>query len=220
MAITVITRDWGNNPSIVRVVTTDSLATITATGYLTTQAAIINALNFGLFQWQANDIALVAYAGGEGFFTVDPLVNFNFSPLVSNSASIVITNAQLLTMGVTPVLLVPAAGPHTWIVLNTPIAVEYDYGAAVTASGGAFGLQYGSTTLLGGTAASSTEAAATINAFAASNGFTLNAAATGTMASMVNLGIYLSNGTGNFTNAGGTSSFKVNFSYNVYPTVA
>ena len=220
MAIQQIQRDWGNNPCIVRIVCNDSLATITTPGYLTAQATNINAINFGAFQWQAHDIALIAYNGGEGFFTVDSTVNFDFSPLVSNSVDMIITNAQFLTMGVTPILAVPAAGPHTWIVLNTPIAVEYDYSGAVSAAGGAFGLQYGNTTLLGGTAASSTEAAATINAFAASNGFTLNAAATGTMASMVNLGIYIGNATANFTNAGGAASMRVNFGYTVYPTTA
>jgi hypothetical protein len=218
--ITNISRDWGNIPCIVRITSLDSLAMITTPGYLLTQASQINAINMGYFQWQTGDIALISYAGGEGFFKVDFLVNFDFTPLSSTAGSFTITNAELLTMGVTPLLMIPAAGPHTWIVLNTPIAVEYDYSGAVTAGGGAFGLQYGNTTLLGGTAASTTEAAATINGFGADNGFTLNAAATGTMASMVNTGIYVGNATGNFTNAGGAATITVNYTYNVYSTTA
>src|SRR5271156_805842 len=93
-----ISRDWGPNPCIVRIITLDSLATITTPGYLTAQATQINSINFGAFQWSPTDIALIAYAGGEGFFRVDPLVNFDFTPLNSTATSIVISNAQLLTM--------------------------------------------------------------------------------------------------------------------------
>jgi hypothetical protein len=63
MAIVKITRDWGDNPSIVRIVTTDSLATVSATGYITSQAANIYAVNAGAFEWRTSDEVLVN-AGG------------------------------------------------------------------------------------------------------------------------------------------------------------
>jgi hypothetical protein len=71
VAITAISRDWGRDPAIVRIVTTDNLATITTAGYLTAQEANIEALNFGEFDWADTDDVLISYSGGEGFFTRD-----------------------------------------------------------------------------------------------------------------------------------------------------
>lgn len=71
MAITAISRDWGVNPAIVRVVTSDNLAAITTNGYLTAQADNIAALNNGAFEWVSTDSVLINYNGGEGFFTRD-----------------------------------------------------------------------------------------------------------------------------------------------------
>lgn len=220
MAITAISTDWGVYPRIVRVTTTDDLAVITTNGYLTAQNSNIELLQNGEFQWTPNDIVAISYLGGKGFFNVDYLVNDTFTPMVTTqqSVSLTVTTAQLEAMSATPVLVVPAAGAHTWIVGVTPIAFEYDYGGTQFTAGGAVGLEYGNTALLAGTAASTTEAAATINGFTANNGFTLNATATGTMASMVNEGIYLSNGTQAF--ATGNGSLTVNFRYNIYNTTA
>lgn len=71
MAITAISRDWGPDPAIVRVVTTDNLAAITANGYLTAQADQIDLVNNGAFEWVDTDYVLIAYGDGEGFFTRD-----------------------------------------------------------------------------------------------------------------------------------------------------
>lgn len=71
MAITSISRDWGYNPSIVRIMTSDSSATITTAGYLDDQADNIAALNAGPFQWQDSDLVLINYSSGWGFFTRD-----------------------------------------------------------------------------------------------------------------------------------------------------
>ena len=75
MSISAISRDWGRDPAIVRIVTTDTLATITTSGYLTTQEANIEALNFGAFDWTATDEILISYSGGEGFFTRNATTN-------------------------------------------------------------------------------------------------------------------------------------------------
>ena len=71
MAITAISRDWGVDPSIVRVTTTDDLATITTTGYLATQEANIELLQNGSFEWLDTDFILIYYVDGEGFFVRD-----------------------------------------------------------------------------------------------------------------------------------------------------
>lgn len=75
MAITSISRDWGVNPSIVRVTSTDALATITTAGYLTDEADNIAALNNGAFEWQDGDLVAINYSNGEGFFTRDSADN-------------------------------------------------------------------------------------------------------------------------------------------------
>ncbi len=71
MAITAISRDWGVDPSIVRITTTDDLATITTTGYLTAQEDNIELLQNGSFEWLDTDFILIYYADGEGFFVRD-----------------------------------------------------------------------------------------------------------------------------------------------------
>jgi hypothetical protein len=219
MAITNITTDWGTYPRIVRIVTTDTIGVITTPGYLTAQAANIQALQNGVFQWTPNDFVAISYSGGKGLFNVDYTVNDTFIPLTGvNNISMIVTSAQLLAAYATPLQIIPAAGAHTWIVLMTPIACEFDFVTTQYAAGGALGLQYGNTAHLAGTAASSTIAAATINGFAANNGFTLNSAATGTMASMVNEGIFLSNATGSFTTGDGT--LTVNAQFSIYNTTA
>ncbi len=61
MSITSIKRDWGVSPSIVRMTSTDDLATITTAGYLDSERANIIAINDGDFQWDASDLILIYY---------------------------------------------------------------------------------------------------------------------------------------------------------------
>lgn len=75
MPITTISRDWGVSPSVVRVVTTDNLATITSAGYLGTQVDEILSINRGPFEWADSDIVAIVYDGGEDFFTRDAANN-------------------------------------------------------------------------------------------------------------------------------------------------
>ena len=72
MAITAISRDWGIDPQIVRIVSTDTLAVITAAGYLAAQATTIAALNNGAFQWRTDDAVLISYSGGKDFSFMMP----------------------------------------------------------------------------------------------------------------------------------------------------
>jgi len=72
MAITSITRDWGVDPSIVRIVSTDTLAQVGTAGYLTAQAANIAYVNSGAFEWNVDDFVLVKASDGWDFFSIDP----------------------------------------------------------------------------------------------------------------------------------------------------
>lgn len=110
MAITAISRDWGVEPSIVRITTTDTLATITTNGYLATQADEIAALNNGEFEWVVGDTILIDYSNGEGFFTRDA-VNDTFDAFPSSPGSlsdtlqdgdIFVGDATNTAVGVTP----------------------------------------------------------------------------------------------------------------------
>lgn len=66
--ITSIVRDWGTNPSIVRVTSTDTLATVAGAGYLTAQAANIETANSGTFEWVVGDMVAMAASDGSELF--------------------------------------------------------------------------------------------------------------------------------------------------------
>lgn len=72
MSITAIARDWGVIPAIVRITTTDTLATVGATGYLTAQAVNIASVNSGAFEWVISDFVLVYASDGWDFFSISP----------------------------------------------------------------------------------------------------------------------------------------------------
>ncbi len=72
MAITSIKRDWGVNPCIVRITSTNTLSQVGTTGYLTAQADNIKAINEGAFEWDIEDMVLVYASDGWGFYTIDP----------------------------------------------------------------------------------------------------------------------------------------------------
>ncbi len=87
MAILAISRDWGSDPSLVRInASTSTLTQVGTSGYLTAQASNIAALNAGPFEWQASDMVLVYASDGWGFFTLSSdetsLNAFSLSPSV------------------------------------------------------------------------------------------------------------------------------------------
>jgi hypothetical protein len=211
MAITAISRDWGNDPCIVRVVTTDNLATIVAAGYLTAQAANIEAIQNGDFQWVADDYVLIAYNGGEGFFTYDG-VNFTFVPASgpSFSASVRLTSAQIQGMDAAPVLIIATPGANKMLMLSR-IVCTYLYGTAQYTGGGAIGLEWGNTAALAGPSASTTLAGATFDGYTASNNFELTPDNTDTVAHIANMGVYISNNTAPFATGDGTLIVNVNY---------
>ncbi len=110
MAITAIGRYFVGDPNIVSIVTTDDLATITTTGYLTTQEDEIELLQNGEFQWTITDLALIYYATDQiGFFRYDA-VNNTFDALnpsggladTLQNGNIFVGNAGNIATGVTP----------------------------------------------------------------------------------------------------------------------
>lgn len=112
MAILAITRDWGPNPCIVRIVTDDNLAAITTADYLIDPdiEASIEALQNGEFQWVDTDYVLIYYNGGIGFFTRDAATNtFVAGAVIPGSLSdtlpdgdIFVGNGANVATGVTP----------------------------------------------------------------------------------------------------------------------
>lgn len=209
MAILTITRDWGPNPAIVRIVTNDALGVITANGYLTAQASVINTLNFGAFQWSPTDYVLIAYNGGEGFFLPD-LVNMTFVQQGVQSASVLVTSAQIKTMYDTPVLIVPAPSATNLIMISRVVGV-YLFGTVQYTAGGAIGLEAGAVPHLAGPARSTTLAGATFNGYAASNTFELTPDNTDTVANLIGFGVYLSNTVADFATGDGTLYMNVNY---------
>jgi hypothetical protein len=95
MGIETISRDWGVSPSIVRVTTTDNLATITTAGYITNQEQDINDINHGDFEWADGDLIAIDYNGGEDYFTRDA-VNNTFILNSIPAGSIPLTNGHIL----------------------------------------------------------------------------------------------------------------------------
>jgi hypothetical protein len=95
MAIIAISRDWGSNPCIVRIVSTDDLATVSASGYILDQDANIRALNEGEFEWVDTDFVLVSASDGWGLFSIssdfDSLTPFALSTTIVG-APVVIGN--------------------------------------------------------------------------------------------------------------------------------
>lgn len=110
MAITSISRDWGSEPSIVRITATNTLAEITTTDYLLDEADSIDALQNGEFEWLEGDLVAINYSNGEGFFTRDAVNNtFDALPASPGSLSdtlqdgdIFVGSAANVATGVTP----------------------------------------------------------------------------------------------------------------------
>ncbi len=112
MTITAIARNFNGNPNIVTMVTTDNLATITTTGYLTTPSVVadIEALQNGEFQWEDTDLVLMSYSPDLIGFFVRDAVNETFDALSPTSGlantlqdgDIFVGNAGNVATGVTP----------------------------------------------------------------------------------------------------------------------
>lgn len=70
MAITHISRDWGSEPALVRITTTDNLTSTEASNYILNQADNIIAVNNGEFSWNTSDCVLVYASNGWGLYSI------------------------------------------------------------------------------------------------------------------------------------------------------
>lgn len=95
MAITSILRDSGADLNLVRIITSDSLSTITTNGYITDQESNIEALNHGPFQWDDNDIMLIRYSGGYDLFSRDSANNTFVEYIAGSGLSSTLTDSQI-----------------------------------------------------------------------------------------------------------------------------
>ncbi len=69
MSILSIKRDYGINPSIVRMTVDNTLEELTTPGYLFREKASLVEINEGAFQWNDTDYVLIYYSATWGFFT-------------------------------------------------------------------------------------------------------------------------------------------------------
>lgn len=221
MAITNISRDWGDDPSIVRVITTDNLATITTAGYLTTQKFNIDSLNSGVFEWRTTDYVLISYSDGQGFFTRN-IITETFVAAPNSTGSLIqyfrtgMSPAQFIDAYDNPFLILPAPGANKLILINRYmlilefVSVQYTLGNDV-------GLQYGNDAHLTGHPAaegivgsSDIDDAVENSAFYGSGSF--GPFSFGITADAVNKGIYLST---DVKYATGNSPFDMHIWYSI-----
>ena len=208
--ISVISRDYGIVPSIVRVLTSDTLATVSGGSYILNQAANISAANEGAFTWLSNDSVLVNASDGSAFYTISSDFN-SLIPLDVVRSTFSLTAAQINGMYAAPILLVPAP-PAGMLILPGTAVLNVVYGSAQFASGGAIALQYKNTVDGGGTLATGTIAAATLNGVTANDSLIFPAASSILSANAVAQPLYLSNQTGAFTTGtGATANLTVTY---------
>lgn len=138
MGIFSIGRDWGFTPSIVRISTTDTLATITTAGYLATQTEEIQAINGGAFEWAPTDFVLMFYSdngGAWGFFTHD-FSTGTLTPQPSNVPTPLLDGQLIIgSTGNPPAINTLTAGTNVTIT-NGPGTIQIDAtggGGGVTA---------------------------------------------------------------------------------------
>lgn len=131
---------------------------------------------------------------------------------VAASATVTLSAAQILGMYATPVQLIAAPGAGKLILIDS-ILWDIAFVSAQYAAGGAIAAQYGNTVHGGGSAASGTLAAASLNGVAAS-GFLSNAGSAGLLnapATVENTAVYLSNATAAFTTGDSTVTLYVRY---------
>lgn len=221
--ITYIQRITGSSNNLVQINTTDATATALAVGYLTAQAANITMVNEGVFTFLPNDMILLVASDGDSWCVLNSafttLIVAGYGPAGFNQVAP--TLAQFLASFGTPVLMVPAQGANTLIIVDSYQIVQ-TYGSVALAGGGATTPQYANTADGGGVAAATSVAAADFAQTASTVYPGIGVSGSGKFlldASCVNKGIFLSNPSGVFT--GGTgSTFIIKTKFHVISTIS
>lgn len=146
MPITEIMRDWGTNPSMVRLTSTDSLTTVLGSSYLSDQADNLEALNHGAFAWKDNDAVLVNHANGQNLLTYD-LASTSFKSGaygVKLTTTVVITAAEMLALAASPKTLVAAPGAGLYLrLVKSDFTLNYNTTAyTITNAGDDLAIRY------------------------------------------------------------------------------
>jgi hypothetical protein len=81
MPILSISRDWGVSPSMVRITSSDNLATVATANYMASQAPVIASLNNGAWQWVVGDLVAMTASDGDNIFKFN---GSNFNTLIAN----------------------------------------------------------------------------------------------------------------------------------------
>jgi hypothetical protein len=205
-------RDYGDNVTIVRILTTDVLSTVEAAGYILAQQANIILANNGIWSWLPSDYILVSAADGWAWFSLSA----DGKSLIEQGsdvqqAIIPLTLAQLQGMYAAPVPILPAPAAGQLILVKSAL-LNITYGSAAFAGGGAIQLQYGNTVHGGGVAASTSVSAASLIAVAANESLLFSPPASIISAGAIGAGIWLSNATAAFTGGtGDTANLIVNY---------
>lgn len=191
--------------------TADSQATVSASGYFNGGVAY-GGLAADI---TTGDFVSVYSTADNSFFryrltNTSGVITASLAPGSFVSSSTTLTAAQFIAGYATPITVLSAPGANR---MYTNVSASYilTYGSAQFASGGATGLQYGTTANLGGTKVTATTAAAAINALTANSAWsqvpvTVVPVA---LATAVNAPITLSNDTGAFTTGTGASLLVV-----------
>lgn len=112
--ITSMKRDYGVNPAIVRISTTDNIDVITAAGYLLSQSEVIHQLNGGTFQWEEDDYVLISYPDDWGFF----LYNQDNDQFTSAPLPLIAGAGITIAQGVTGTTISSSAVGESWTVIS------------------------------------------------------------------------------------------------------
>jgi hypothetical protein len=184
--------------------TADAHATVLASGYFDTVAYDITTGDY-VNVYSSTDLSELRLR----LTNTSGVITSSLEPGQTRKVVTTISNAQLLALSVTPITVMAAPGASL-MYLNVRAAIKYNYSAAVTAAGGALGIQYGATAALAGQKCTGTASAASINALAADSTFSLAPASVNPAAATVeNVALSISNDTANFTNAGGAATLTV-----------
>lgn len=208
-------------PSVIYIETNDTVATVTATGYLNKRVQQGYVFQESMMALVSTKTAPNAAVVTVGWYDISKSgENWSLIPstgqLIRQYVSVPITAAQFNGMYAAPIELVPAAGASTLLVLDQ-LQLVMTYNSAAYAAGGVAAVQYDATINGAGVIASTTLAAATFQS-TASTTYTMNAGVVALpFTTTANKGLYLSNITGAFTT--GDSPMVAHVWYRTIPTV-